>query len=287
MIPGKKGSANPLAKVYREIALLKKLDHPNVVKLVEVLDDPDEDNLYLVFELVQKGEILQVPTDKPLDEETARKNFRDIVMGVEYLSRIVGKIQENKLVDTTLFQSNSIETRLGFTILSFVYFYVIHHPPYPPSPYTVFIITVHYQRIVHRDLKPSNLLVDSDGRIKIADLGVSTELRACGELLSGPTGTPAFAAPETTMPGVHYSGTNPFLPKESEKTSEATSPERKTTKNPMWERFSKTGRSKSAPGFYNWQTNRRQLSINSPLSPVMEAPNQETEVEERHEKSLN
>lgn len=84
MIPGKKGSANPLAKVYREIALLKKLDHPNVVKLVEVLDDPDEDNLYLVFELVQKGEILQVPTDKPLDEETARKNFRDIVMGVEY-----------------------------------------------------------------------------------------------------------------------------------------------------------------------------------------------------------
>ncbi|CAD1476207.1 unnamed protein product, partial [Heterotrigona itama] len=84
MIPGKKGSANPLAKVYREIALLKKLDHPNVVKLVEVLDDPDEDNLYLVFELIQRGEILQVPTDKPLDEETARKNFRDIVMGVEY-----------------------------------------------------------------------------------------------------------------------------------------------------------------------------------------------------------
>lgn len=82
MAPGRK--ANPLAKVYREIALLKKLDHPNVVKLVEVLDDPDEDNLYLVFELVQRGEILQVPTDKPLDEETARKNFRDVVMGVEY-----------------------------------------------------------------------------------------------------------------------------------------------------------------------------------------------------------
>ncbi|XP_076231244.1 uncharacterized protein LOC143177266 [Calliopsis andreniformis] len=150
MAPGRKGTVNPLAKVYREIALLKKLDHPNVVKLVEVLDDPDEDNLYLVFELVQKGEILQIPTDKPLDEETARKNFRDVVMGVEYL---------------------------------------------------------HYQRIVHRDIKPSNLLVDSDGRIKIADLGVSAELRASGELLSGPAGAPAFAAPETTTPGAHYSGT--------------------------------------------------------------------------------
>lgn len=49
--------------------------------------------------------------------------------------------------------------------------------------------------------------MDSDGRIKIADLGVSAELRASGELLSGPAGTPAFAAPETTTPGAHYSGT--------------------------------------------------------------------------------
>lgn len=84
MAPRKKGTFTPLAKVYREIALLKKLDHPNVVKLVEVLDDPDEDNLYLVFELVQKGEVLQIPTDKPISEETARKNFRDVVLGVEY-----------------------------------------------------------------------------------------------------------------------------------------------------------------------------------------------------------
>ncbi|XP_015592821.1 uncharacterized protein LOC107266646 isoform X2 [Cephus cinctus] len=146
----KGASSNPLAKVYREIALLKKLDHPNVVKLLEVLDDPDEDNLYLVFELVQRGEVLQLPTDKPLEEETARIHFRDIVMGVEYL---------------------------------------------------------HYQRIVHRDIKPSNLLVDSEGRVKVADLGVSAELRAAGELLSGPAGTPAFAAPETTTPGAEYSGT--------------------------------------------------------------------------------
>jgi [calcium/calmodulin-dependent protein kinase] kinase len=38
---------NPLTRVYREVAILKKLDHPNVVKLVEVLDDPTEDHLYL------------------------------------------------------------------------------------------------------------------------------------------------------------------------------------------------------------------------------------------------
>lgn len=44
--PNRKGT-NPLDKVYREIAVLKKLDHPNVVKLIEVLDDPSEDHLYL------------------------------------------------------------------------------------------------------------------------------------------------------------------------------------------------------------------------------------------------
>lgn len=44
---GPKGASNPLDRVYREIAVLKKLDHPNVVKLIEVLDDPSEDHLYM------------------------------------------------------------------------------------------------------------------------------------------------------------------------------------------------------------------------------------------------
>ncbi|KAL1501044.1 hypothetical protein ABEB36_006446 [Hypothenemus hampei] len=76
---------NPLEKVYREIAILKKLDHPNVVKLVEVLDDPDEDHLYLVFELLDQGQVLEVPTDQPLSEDKAWTYFRDVVLGIEYL----------------------------------------------------------------------------------------------------------------------------------------------------------------------------------------------------------
>lgn len=82
---GPKRGTSPLDRVYREIAVLKKLDHPNVVKLVEVLDDPLEDSLYLVFELVQHGEILSIPTDCPLSEERAWNIFRDVILGVEYL----------------------------------------------------------------------------------------------------------------------------------------------------------------------------------------------------------
>nr|XP_002718907.2 calcium/calmodulin-dependent protein kinase kinase 1 isoform X1 [Oryctolagus cuniculus] len=75
----------PLERVYQEIAILKKLDHVNVVKLIEVLDDPAEDNLYLVFDLLRKGPVMDVPCDKPFPEEQARLYLRDVVLGLEYL----------------------------------------------------------------------------------------------------------------------------------------------------------------------------------------------------------
>ncbi|CAH1802627.1 unnamed protein product [Owenia fusiformis] len=76
---------NPLEKVYREIAILKKVDHPNIVRLVEVLDDPEEDNLYMVFTLYTKGEVMVVPTENPLTEQEAWSYFRDVILGIEYL----------------------------------------------------------------------------------------------------------------------------------------------------------------------------------------------------------
>lgn len=83
--PGPGPPPDPLQRVYREIAVLKKLDHANVVKLVEVLDDPAEDQLYLVFQLLEGGPVIDIPTDNPLKEELARKYFRDTLLGVEYL----------------------------------------------------------------------------------------------------------------------------------------------------------------------------------------------------------
>uniref|UniRef100_A0AAQ5Y5G8 Protein kinase domain-containing protein n=1 Tax=Amphiprion ocellaris TaxID=80972 RepID=A0AAQ5Y5G8_AMPOC len=70
----------PLERVYQEIAILKKLDHPNVVKLVEVLDDPSEDHLYMGMLAV-----MEVPSDKPFSEDQARFYFQDLLRGIEYL----------------------------------------------------------------------------------------------------------------------------------------------------------------------------------------------------------
>uniref|UniRef100_A0A915CYV7 calcium/calmodulin-dependent protein kinase n=1 Tax=Ditylenchus dipsaci TaxID=166011 RepID=A0A915CYV7_9BILA len=75
----------PPALSATEIAILKKLSHPNVVKLVEVLDDPSDNYLYMVFEYVERRSLLELPTENPLDEHTAWKYFRDTLTGLEYL----------------------------------------------------------------------------------------------------------------------------------------------------------------------------------------------------------
>ena len=50
----------------------------------------------------------------------------------------------------------------------------------------------HDKGIVHRDIKPENLLLDKDGRVKIADFGIASLMGAAGEI----AGTPPYMAPE-------------------------------------------------------------------------------------------
>ena len=67
---------------------MKKLNHQNLVSLLEVLDDPEEDSLYMVLEMCKKGVIMKVgmhePAD-PYDDESCRCWFRDLILGIEYL----------------------------------------------------------------------------------------------------------------------------------------------------------------------------------------------------------
>jgi len=68
----------------------------------------------------------------------------------------------------------------------------------------------HRQGVVHRDIKPSNVLIDSEGRVKVADFGLAK--LTTNPLNSGLTqtgmamGTPDYVAPETLMYGSDVDG---------------------------------------------------------------------------------
>lgn len=73
--------------IREEIAIMKKLNHPNLVQLIEVLDDPEEDSLWMVLEMCKKGVIMKVGLDQaaePYGEEQCRHWFRDLILGIEY-----------------------------------------------------------------------------------------------------------------------------------------------------------------------------------------------------------
>src|ERR1700712_3890999 len=48
---------NQETKIKREIAILKKARHPNIVGLLEVIDDPAKKKVYIVLEHVELGEV--------------------------------------------------------------------------------------------------------------------------------------------------------------------------------------------------------------------------------------
>lgn len=79
---------NALYLIKEEIAIMKKLHHSNLVSLIEVLDDPTEDSLYMVMEMCKKGVVMKVGLEEradPYDDDLCRCWFRDLILGIEYL----------------------------------------------------------------------------------------------------------------------------------------------------------------------------------------------------------
>ncbi|KAJ2725174.1 hypothetical protein GGI07_001436 [Coemansia sp. Benny D115] len=76
-----------MERVKREVAILKKCRHPNVVRLREVIDDAHARRIYLVIEYMDGGEIAWRDAQgmPVMDADAARSVFRDLVLGVEYL----------------------------------------------------------------------------------------------------------------------------------------------------------------------------------------------------------
>ncbi|DAZ94069.1 TPA: hypothetical protein N0F65_006656 [Lagenidium giganteum] len=122
-----------LDKVQVEIAIMKKLNHHNLLNLLEVYDD-DSETLVLVLEYAPFGQIMNWNSaqrvykpnrrflatnpdgEDAFTEDELRSCFRQLLLGLEYL---------------------------------------------------------HENNICHRDLKPENILISDNGVCKIADFGVA------------------------------------------------------------------------------------------------------------------
>jgi len=114
--------ADAFHNVQREIAIMKKCQHPNIVRLIEIIDAPENDKVYIstllgvgrglrgegggdgrrrcspanapahrgsggapVLEYLESGSVVwQTPLGPALSEFQARRYFRDVVLGLEY-----------------------------------------------------------------------------------------------------------------------------------------------------------------------------------------------------------
>ncbi len=88
----------------------------------------------------------------------------------------------------------------GITVASWIN---EHHPV--PAAAAVSVVAqlceilkgVHAERYVHRDVTPNNVMMQSDGRVRLLDVGISVPV---GEVNADPRGTLGYAAPEQYDP---------------------------------------------------------------------------------------
>lgn len=144
-----------------------------MVKLYEVIDDPNNDKLYLVMEYVKRGAVMSRNywrqstkskgiggeagdgnISKTLSEEKAKKYFRHLALSLDYSIFLKRKSCLN------------------------------HH------------IVHNYAEIVHRDIKPENLLISEDDVLKVSDFGISAIVEQGNDKLEDNAGTKYYLAPE-------------------------------------------------------------------------------------------
>ncbi len=94
---------NSLQDALREMAILKKLSHQNIIKLYEIIHDVECGKIYMVTEVAEKGNLLNYDEftgefslnsnliegeQKYYSEDQIRKLFRDIIQGLDYCNNI-------------------------------------------------------------------------------------------------------------------------------------------------------------------------------------------------------
>uniref|UniRef100_A0A6B2LCT6 non-specific serine/threonine protein kinase n=1 Tax=Arcella intermedia TaxID=1963864 RepID=A0A6B2LCT6_9EUKA len=99
--------------VQREINLMKKLNHPNIVKLHQVIDEMNHKNLYIVMEYVPGGCIMdsKFRSKLVLSESLVKPYFVGLVKAVKYLHSL-HIVHRDIKPENILFRPGSTEIKL-------------------------------------------------------------------------------------------------------------------------------------------------------------------------------
>ncbi|KAN0094222.1 hypothetical protein V8E51_017406 [Hyaloscypha variabilis] len=103
-----------LAKIYREIAILREISHPNIVRLHEMVET--EKQIGIILEYASGGELFDyILNHRYLKDNAARRLFAQLVSGVGYLHK-KGIVHRDLKLENLLLDKNRniIITDFGF-----------------------------------------------------------------------------------------------------------------------------------------------------------------------------
>ena len=90
-----------------EVRLMMRLDHPNIIKIYQVIDSEDE--AYIVMEYANGGEMVQhLAKDAKLPEVECRKFFRQLISAIDHFHQANVVHRDLKLENILLTAENNI-----------------------------------------------------------------------------------------------------------------------------------------------------------------------------------
>ena len=100
--------------LYQEVRCMKLVQHPNIVRLYEVIDTKTK--LYLVQELGDGGDMYDyiMKHESGLSEDKARRYFRQILQAIDYCHRLYVVHRDLKPENVIFFKKSLLNARTYF-----------------------------------------------------------------------------------------------------------------------------------------------------------------------------
>ena len=91
--------------LLKEIAIMKKLNHPNLINLIEVIQEKEKQEIYIIMELSTGGSLSDAMERGKFSKEDIWSYFTDLILGLEYCHKIAKVVHhdikpENLLLDS-------------------------------------------------------------------------------------------------------------------------------------------------------------------------------------------